>query len=167
MTSLLDMLMHEVYPQLARLARQPELWQSLDIDYEPPRVERLWMPWKDGRFYLHLIHPCDKALFHPHPWPSAIMLLDGHQEMAVGYGAGDDPPPVTTTLKLAPDSSYEMLHPDGWHSVKPLFRPSLSVMLTGKPWGRHSPGKDVEHKPLPELAVKALLTRVIHYFDPI
>src|SRR5579859_3417320 len=48
-------------------------WHSLMIDDEEPNVERLWMPYGEGRLFLHRIHPCaeGKALFHPHAWPSA------------------------------------------------------------------------------------------------
>jgi len=36
------------------------------------------------------------------------------------------------------DFCYEMTHPDSWHYVRPLGKPTLSVMVTGKPWDRQS-----------------------------
>ncbi len=32
-----------------------------------------------------------------------------------------------------------MLDPDAWHSVRPLHAPSLSIMLSGRPWTRAMP----------------------------
>jgi hypothetical protein len=115
-------------------------WHSRDVNYEPPRVERLWTTFeKDYRLYLHRIHPCEVPLYHPHPWPSAVKIVSGEYEMDVGYGPGEVMPPVAMTLRLGPGSYYEMIDRDGWHSVKPLLTPTLSVMVTGRPWNRWSP----------------------------
>jgi len=151
---------------LPGLLQSPEGWNSLDVAYEPPRVERLWRPFEgDYRLYLHRIHPCEKTLYHPHPWPSVIKIVAGGYEMGVGFGAGDQPPPIAATLKLAPGSSYEMTHKDGWHYVLPTVE-SLSVMITGAPWDRWSPGpgQDVKLGPLSEAAVTNLISafRVVY-----
>jgi hypothetical protein len=117
-------------------------WNSLDINYHPPFVERLWLPWQGYRISLHRIHPCapSDALFHPHPWPSAMRILDGDYEMAVGYGAGSNAPPVAARLIASGDFRYEMTDPDAWHYVRPIGRPAMTVMVTGAPWQRSSPG---------------------------
>lgn len=127
---------------LPELLRRPEIWQSLNINYEEPRVERLWYQWEEFRICLHRIHPCEKSFFHPHPWPSAMRILSGHYEMSVGYGAGKDEPPVAVKTVLAPGSTYEMTDPDGWHSVRPIGGPVISLMVTGKPWRRAMPKND-------------------------
>lgn len=115
-------------------------WSGLHVDYETPHVERLWRDIGGGyRLYLHRIHPCDEALFHPHPWPSVCKIVRGSYEMGVGYGTGNEAPPVAMRQKLGAGSIYEMMDPDGWHYVKPS-QPSLSIMLTGRPWNRWSPG---------------------------
>ena len=135
----------ELLPNLLTHAAR---WQSLFVDYEPPFVERLWAPVSvDGqpyRVFFHRIHPAEPelCLFHPHPWPSAIKILSGSYLMSTGHGAGFEPPPISMRLKLAAGASYEMAHPDGWHSVCPLCEPSCSIMVTGAPWDRPS------HKPL-------------------
>lgn len=66
-------------------------WQGFYIDYHLPIVERLWRQWNEYRVYLHRIHPCksEDALFHPHPWPSAMEIVSGAYEMIVGYGQGN------------------------------------------------------------------------------
>lgn len=117
---------------------QFEDWPSLDITYHPPIVERLWRPWREYRIYLHRIHPCsmEEALYHPHPWPSAMRILKGEYEMIVGYGSGDIPPRIAARLILRAGSRYEMAEPDGWHAVRPVDQPSLSLMVTGPPWKR-------------------------------
>src|SRR5918993_824089 len=97
-------------------------WQTLDIDYHPPRVERLWRPWDDYRVSLHRIHPCgpSDALFHPHPWPSAMRILEGTYEMAVGYGKGESVPPIAARMIASGDFRYEMTDSDAWHYVRPI-----------------------------------------------
>jgi hypothetical protein len=152
-------LLAEAESALPDLIRTPSIWRTLDVTYEPPRVERLWTEWGDGRLYLHRIHPCEKALFHPHPWPSAIKILSGSYEMAVGYqepGVQGDAP-VAATLILTAGACYEMVSEAGWHYVRPLGGPSLSIMITGKPWSPQYRGKG-QNQPLPEEAKQKLLT---------
>ena len=137
--------MLEILEQVERilpdLLRDEGGWNSLYVDYHPPTVERLWRPWREYRVNLHRIHPCatGEALFHPHPWPSAMRILSGEYEMAVGFGAGEAPPPVAALLVAREDFRYEMTHPDAWHYVRPLEAPTMSLMVTGKPWERVGP----------------------------
>ncbi|MCA9527599.1 MAG: hypothetical protein KC549_15025 [Myxococcales bacterium] len=117
-------------------------WRSLRIDYHPPVVERLFRPFGDGgRLSLHRAWPCapEDALFHPHPWPSAMRIVSGRYRMIVGHGPGLATPPVAATLELAAGSTYTMTDPDAWHAIMPLGGPSLSIMVTGRPWARPQP----------------------------
>ena len=135
-------LLEEATAELGTLLADLAGWRSLDIDYHPPRVERLCRPWREGlRLNLHLIHPCAEGapLFHPHPWPSAMQVVSGRYHMRVGYGSGTDTPPIVAELTMNPGTCYAMVHPDVWHDVRPLGGPSLSVMLTGRPWNRAAP----------------------------
>lgn len=151
-------ILSDVEKDLPQLVHRPEIWESLDIDYHPPRVERLWTPWREYRIYLHKIHPCEPAdaLFHPHPWPSAMRVCSGTYEMTVGYGKGQELPPVACRMivrvGMAPEASmafwYEMTDPDAWHAVRPINAPCYTVMVTGKPWGREAPKADHPLKPL-------------------
>jgi hypothetical protein len=147
-----------VEAELPTLLADAAGWNSLDIDYHPPRVERLWRPWGAYRISLHCIHPCtaDAALFHPHPWPSAMRILDGSYEMAVGYGAGSTPPPIAARI-IASALSYEMTDPDAWHYVRPIGGPAMTVMVTGTPWSRASPGSAEPLRPLAEARKAELL----------
>lgn len=131
---------------LPSLIKQGDLWHSLDVNYEPPRVERLWMQLNDLRVYLHIIHPCQEALFHPHPWPSAIKILRGTYEMGIGFGRGRKSPPKAATVNLTKGATYEMIDPNGWHYVRPPSTQVYSIMITGKPWNRWSPGPKPEVK---------------------
>ncbi len=126
--------------ELPAMLQDESIWRSVYVDYHPPIVERLWTSWRTYRVYLHRIHPCEReqALFHPHPWPSAMRVLEGKYEMAVGFGSGMEEPPVAALMVSSGDFHYEMTHPDSWHYVRPLGTPTLSVMLTGKPWDRES-----------------------------
>jgi hypothetical protein len=119
------------------------IWKSLDINYHPPHVERLWCQLGNYRLYLHFIHPCEReqALFHPHPWPSAIHVIEGQYEMGMGFGSGLEEPEVFSTILTQGGMYYEMPHRDGWHYVRPLSV-SSSVMLTGEPWDREMPAED-------------------------
>lgn len=119
------------------------IWKSLYIDYHPPIVERLWCQLGKYRLYLHFIHPCEReqALFHPHPWPSAIHVIEGQYEMGMGFGPGLEKPEVFSTILTGGGMYYEMPHRDGWHYVRPLSV-SSSIMLAGEPWGREMPAED-------------------------
>jgi len=151
---------------LSQLLKSEDGWTSLDVDYDPPRVERLWRPFGDGyRLYLHRIHPCTQALYHPHPWPSAIKIVSGGYEMGVGFGSGfgPDEPPLAVTLHLSVGSTYEMTHPDGWHYVLPSVS-NLSVMVTGARWGRWAPEPTKKLLPLKDQEVQSLLAEFrTHY----
>jgi hypothetical protein len=149
----------QVEQALPELLRNEGLWQSLDVDYHPPRVERLWTRWGEYRIYLHRIHPCaqGEALFHPHPWPSAMRVLEGEYEMAVGFGSGMQEPPVAALIVSQGDFRYAMTHPDSWHYVRPLGNPSLSVMVTGRPWTREAHRSTKPLHPLPPEQAAELL----------
>lgn len=148
----MDMLdkLSEVEKMLPELLKNEQQWSGLFIDYHPPFVERLWLQWDNHRISLHCIHPCAKeeALFHPHPWPSAMKIVRGNYEMAVGYGLGNTPPPVAALIILPMGSSYEMTDPNAWHYVRPLTGESYTLMITGKPWARESPQPNKTLRPL-------------------
>ena len=155
----------EVEARLPLLLTAPLLWQTLDVNYEPPHVERLWHQFDaDHRVYLHRIYPCEEALFHPHPWPSAVHILGGAYEMNVGYGPGDVPPPVAATALLFKGSKYEMVDPDGWHSVRPVLFPCYSVMITGPKWDRWSPSPSTKLGPLSDGSKGDLISIFQSYF---
>jgi hypothetical protein len=139
-----------VETELPSLLRDDSRWHSIDINYHPPFVERLWCSWNEYRVALHKIHPCGatEALFHPHPWPSAMRIVEGRYEMAVGYGAGITPPPIAARIIGAGDFRYEMTDPDAWHFVRPIDAPATTIMVTGRPWRRAAPRSEV---PLPSL----------------
>ncbi len=155
--------------EISKLIGNPEtVWHTLEVLYEPPRVERVWTQIGENRLFLHRIHPCDQGYYHPHPWPSAVMILSGEQIMTVGSGEPEGPPPpVTTTLHLTAGSSYEMLDPRGWHAVMPQRGPSLSLMLTGRPWStdeRPHPLK-AANRPLAKVVADGLLQEIrIHCY---
>lgn len=136
--------------ELPELLIDADAWQSFYINYHPPTVERLWRQWGEYRVYLHKIYPCEpeKALFHPHPWPSAMEVISGRYEMTIGYGEGNNPPPVAAKVVLVAGSTYEMTEINGWHAVRPLNKPSLSLMVTGPPWNRWSPSGEIKPGPL-------------------
>tara|TARA_B100000614_G_scaffold262909_1_gene300493 strand:+ start:69406 stop:69915 length:510 start_codon:yes stop_codon:yes gene_type:complete len=136
---------------LPRLLMDPN-WSSLDINHENPRVERVWRQWGDYRICLHRIHQCaeDEAHFHPHPWPSAMRIISGHYEMGIGYSETDQPPPCAAVVRGSDGMTYEMTDPNGWHYVRPLSREVISLMITGKRWGRTDLLKPQGLKPLSE-----------------
>lgn len=119
---------------LPDLLNDPDAWNSLDINYHPPRVERLWKQWGEERILLHYIHPCtaEEALFHTHEWQSAMHVVAGRYKMSVGYGKGTEVPPVMMQFESEGDFYYDMTDGDMWHSVQPLS-PVMTVMLISKP----------------------------------
>lgn len=125
-------------------------WNGFYIDYHPPTVERLWRQWGQYRVYLHRIHPCkpEEALFHPHPWPSAVEIVSGKYEMTVGYGEDNTSPPVAAKIIFVEGSSYEMTDINAWHAVRPLDGSSTSLMIAGPRWNRWSPSGETKPKEL-------------------
>ena len=126
----------DIEKQLPELLEERAAWQSMDVNYVPPRVERLWRQVDDIRICLHRIHPCEKALIHPHPWPSAVRVIQGSYEMVVGTGnmeqlANTQGNFSVAKFILAPGSAYEMVEENSWHNVKPLNESSYSLMIMG------------------------------------
>lgn len=91
---------------------------------------------------LHCIHPCEReeALYHPHPWPSAVCLIQGYYLMGVSStfhpeDDGEHEGPAWTSehaaVLAAPNTCYEMTDRNGWHFVCPVGAPAWSVMVTG------------------------------------
>jgi hypothetical protein len=158
-------ILHDAERELPDLLATPAGWRSLKVDYHPPFVDRVWREWRGHRLQLHRIHPCapGDALFHPHPWPSAMRIHAGTYEMGVGWGAGESPPPIAARLIASGPMEYEMVDPDAWHYVRPIGGVAMSVMVSGAPWARWSPRSD---KSLVELAADEVLA-LLAFFRPI
>jgi hypothetical protein len=148
-------LIEKKLPELLRNAS----WQTLDIQYHPPRVERIWLKYDALRICLHRIHtaPLSAVLFHQHPWPSAMKILYGAYEMNIGHGPSQSPPPFAATLLLAPNTTYEMITPEGWHSVRPITQISYSLMISGPPWPGRDQKSPLQLESLPEQAKNEIL----------
>jgi len=139
---MLDKLLQIEKEVLPELLNNESLWKSMYIDYHPPVVARLWTQYENVRIYLHKIYPCQssiEALFHPHPWESAIRILNGKYEMGVGHSATDEIPKIDCRLILPVHSTYEMKEMDGWHYVNPIKNPVYSLMVTGNRFSRKMP----------------------------
>ncbi|MBN8828178.1 MAG: hypothetical protein J0H68_05675 [Sphingobacteriia bacterium] len=127
-------------------------WNSLLIDYEKPITERLWKNFNNHRVYLHRIYPCNKeeAFFHPHPWPSAIKIVNGTYEMFIGTSDNENRPKFKTKVVLTSGSYYEMLTSNEWHSVRPINNYTYSIMISGKPFIIGETPRQSHLKPLSE-----------------
>jgi len=130
--------------KLYELLDDVSIWKSVNIDYHKPHVERLWCQLGNYRISLHFIHPCKEgeSLFHPHPWPGAIHVLEGEYEMGMGFSEGLEEPEIFSTIISQGSMYYEMPHKDGWHYVRPTKSVCGSVMLSGEPWDREMPAAD-------------------------
>lgn len=124
-------------PEIKSLLDNPEVWNTLDVDYYPPRVERLWTEYKGYRIFLHTIHPTDKpCLFHKHKWPAAFKQVKGSYEMGITYSENEinsDEAYLLPTLArfiVTEGSYYEMTQTDALHFVNPKGKVSHSIMIT-------------------------------------
>jgi len=134
--------LHSVEDILALHLRSDVNFQSMYIDYHPPVVERIWFQLGIYRVYLHKIHKCNssiEALFHPHPWKSAIRIIKGSYETGIGHSATNEIPVIDWKGILAPGSCYEMVEQDAWHYVNPVSSPVYSLMITGEKFERKMP----------------------------
>lgn len=145
---MIDELQHlERISMVEILSRPNSEFTSLDIDYHPPRVERIQIVYAGYKLSFHVIHECGpgESLYHPHPWESAIHVVDGAYEMGLShhpnYEGAMDPATMKEVvanqvcrLQVERGMYYEMLNPMGWHYVRPFSKLSHSVMLTGKLW---------------------------------
>lgn len=128
--------------ELPALIKNKSLWQSLDINDETPKVERLWCEWEENRIYLHKISPCKDgtAYYHTHPWPSAMYILKGEYKMGIGLGSIKDKAPVISMNFILPEGAkYEMIEENSWHFVQPLKDNCYTLMVTGKPYDQSLP----------------------------
>ena len=142
--------LYQLEKELPQLLQDEKSWNSLYVDYHKPYVKRLWKPVGNYRIFLHQIFPCEKSesLLHPHPWPSAMKVVGGIYEMGVGYSQTNEKPVIASTLILPVNSYYEMADINSWHYVRPLDKPSFSLMVTGKPWKREVPKSDYKMREL-------------------
>jgi hypothetical protein len=167
---MLDIL-HAAEKDLPRLLASAEGWRSYKLDDHLPFVDRMLREYRDGKLYLHRIHACAAgvALYHPHPWPSAMRILEGTYEMVLGHGAGDRaPPPVAARLIASGAFEYEMTDPNAWHSVRPIGAPAMTVMVTGPRWDRPPSQSDRlptlrEDKPPSPLSAAELVAMLEYY----
>lgn len=131
---------------LTRLLKEPnDSWNTMDVDYHPPRVERVWKQVNPScRVLLHRIHRCneDETLWHAHPWPSAVSVVSGMYEHRVGYMIGGYEAPSASNIVtlcrtvLRWGSYYEMTQPQAWHCVRPISLSCLTIMVTGLPYAK-------------------------------
>jgi len=135
-------ILNRVEAALLPMLDNESAWESLNINYHRPFVERLWLPMRVDdqriRVHLHRIYPCQSqdVLFHPHPWPSAMRIVRGAYEMGIGVERDYNvPPTVSTRIVGQRGMAYEMLDPNVWHYVRPLSNANvLALMVTGEPW---------------------------------
>lgn len=142
------------------LLNRPEAWNTLDIDYYPPRVERLYMNHGDGyRLYLHVKHHTnEKCLYHKHNWPSVIKQVFGRDEMGLAYSAeeinSDEAHTLPALCRTIIDAGtyYEMTQTDALHYVRPITPYSLSIMLTHGKYPEHVIRGEALTRPLEPLS---------------
>jgi hypothetical protein len=142
------------------LLKQPEKWKTLDVDYHPPRVERLFLEQGNGyRIYLHVIHKTDEeCLYHKHKWPAVLKQVYGSYRMGITYSEKEvgskeaHSLPDLACMELAAGSYYEMTQTDALHYVKPISPFSCSIMLTNDLYPEHVFRKEAVSKELKELS---------------
>ncbi len=155
--------------ELQDMLTETGLWNSLDVNYHPPRVERLWRQYDEHhRLFIHIIHKTTAAcLFHKHKWEAAFHMIFGSYEMALtssetefGSEEAYKLPEIARHI-IAAGSSYEMRYTHTAHYVKPLGDYSISLMLTKNIYPEER--KEVEHGKLPELPNE----RIIEILDEV
>lgn len=155
------------------LLNNHQIWESKNIDYTEPVVERLWMPINDWRLSLHVIHPCeaDQAYLHPHVWQSAMYVLPigGLYEHTIGVRltGGDEAMDFLACKQIVEGGMYyEMTERHAIHSVRPIAQPVFTIMLSGKPiWKENSCTVPKNLVPLPDKRKEEILLTFKNYFE--
>lgn len=143
-------LLAQVEAELPKMLNDEDRWQDLVVTYHPPLVERLWTQYDDEhRVLLHRVHHVDDEhgdpLWHNHPWPSIVKVIQGSYTMMVGtWESGEQEPDPRFHFELVEGCVYEMPDQFSWHDVNPLGGTSLSIMITGKPFKTMHMGPAVE-----------------------
>jgi hypothetical protein len=118
------------------------VWNSLHIDYHPPRVERVWIQLGENRLSLHVMHPCEEgeSLRHPHAWKTGFHILpigNGKYEQEFSLAAVDSMisekhlfMPLSKMI-VSGEMYYEMTNKNCGHYVRPIDAPIYSIMLNG------------------------------------
>ena len=164
-------LLKKIELELPTLLKDQSIWNTLDVDYFPPRVERLWLQYdQEHRFFIHFIHPTESpCLFHKHRWPAAFKIIYGNYEMGITYSEKEITSneaynlPTISRFIMSAGSYYEMVNTHTLHYVKPLNNISISFMVTGNLYPEASIRKEAltkELKPLSENRKLAMLTNV-------
>lgn len=160
---------------LGELLLKPEIWNTLDVDYFPPRVERVWTQVDEiHRLFIHVIHPTNEpCLFHKHRWPAAFKMVSGSYEMGITYSEKEISSeeayklPNIATFIMSAGSYYEMINTHTLHYVKPLNEPSISLMLTGTLYPEANFRKEVltkELQPLSDLRKNEILDNMFQLY---
>ena len=130
-------LLISLQPLILEALNNQDIWSSLDIDYYPPVVKRLYTQLGKYRIYLHEIYSTnEKCLFHKHRWPAVFKQLEGEYEMGFTYCENEVSSeeasllPILGKFVMVPGSYYEMKQTDALHYVKPLTPISYSLMIT-------------------------------------
>jgi len=133
-------------------------WNSLNIDYHPPHVERVWIQLGENRLSLHVMHPCKKgeSLWHNHAWKTAfhILPIGGAYEQGIGLGVKGDMmfgeefafKPMMEMIAYD-ELYYEMTDKNCAHYVRPINDPVYTIMLSGKvdwPENKMKPTHDLQ-----------------------
>ena len=129
--------LQDLEAEILKLIKKPEVWKSLDVNYFPPRVERLYTKYYMYRIYLHVIHKTNEnCLYHKHRWAAAFKQISGAYEMGITYSPEEisseeaHKMPDLAKFVISEGSYYEMTQTDCMHYVKPITNLSCSIMLT-------------------------------------
>lgn len=152
-------LLAQVEAELPQMLDDQERWHDMVVSYHPPLVERLWTQYDDDhRVLLHRIHHVDEEhgdpLWHNHPWPSIVKVIQGSYTMMAGvWEHGEQVPKAEFFFELTEGCIYEMPTQCSWHDVNPIGPgTSLSIMVTGRPFKTMHMHPDVEPTtPQPEM----------------
>ena len=114
---------------LPQLLNDETIWTIVCDCSIRPVVERLVCPYKAGRIELRRMQPLleyEKALWHNHQWPLALVVRRGMYMMDFGYG---EAPIKASRFILSPGSRYEITDPLVYHATCPLISCAVMYML--------------------------------------
>jgi len=107
------------------LERQQHTWKSLNINYDYPNIERIYIDYNGFRISCHkILQSFKQPLYHKHRWPAVFKQLKGSYTMGITHSPHEISSieaqylPTLAKFEINEGSYYEMTQTDTLHYIE-------------------------------------------------